>query len=102
MTSLERKNNMDPMIFGVLLGLAMGVVNLFKKTMPEKAVSIVSFVAFLLLSAIWAWLYQLDVRETVQQALLYGGPVLGLYVAGDALRNSPKTPFITERKNATD
>jgi len=75
---------MDEYVFGLALGLAMAVVNVFKHRLPPLAVPLVSFAFTVGLGAFWGWVFGVDVVESLRQAAIGGAIALGLFAGSDA------------------
>lgn len=71
-----------------ILGLSMGIVNLFKKSMPAKLVPFATIGIALLLNALNAFIFEGNIQVAAKEAIITAGIASGLFVAGDAARKT--------------
>lgn len=78
---------MEQYVFGLALGLAMAIVNVFKSSLPAAVVPLASFVLAVALGAFWAVVFGISWLTGVQDVAIGAAITLGLFASTDAGMN---------------
>lgn len=93
---------MEAITVGMLFGFAMSLTNLFKKQMKPMYVPFLTLALAIVLQIGYTTIYVGGTREVLLEAaarmFALGVVNLGLFVAADEVRKSPKTTLDSERK----
>lgn len=69
-----------------ILGLSMGLVNIYKKSMPPQLVPFVTIGVALGLNMLNAFIFDGNIQLAAKDAIITAGIASGLFAAGDGVR----------------
>ena len=80
-----------------VVAFAMATVNLFKKYVPATSVPFLTIGIAVLLNLANAYFFGGVLVDAFKEALIASGIAVGMFVTGDAVRSSEKTPLKINR-----
>jgi len=70
-------------VIGIAIAIAMAIVNLIKRLMPEGVVPLLSFVLSLIVAVPLTYLFSVDLLTGLQQVAISAALILGLFASTD-------------------